>query len=754
MVAVGSICGGKYRIIAKLGEGGMGAVFHAENIVTSKHVALKLMHAHVASNPRYVERFIREARAAAQLDHPNVLVIYDVAQEGQSPYLIMELLRGETLREYLKRNPYLEVSAFIALMLPAMDGVAAAHEAGVIHRDLKPDNIILARGTRGAGLVPKVVDFGIARLAKQGEKALTNEGATLGTPDYMSLEQLRSADQVDARTDIYAFGVMLYDAIAGRLPFEAITLAELVLKLATSQPPSMSQLRPDLPLQLTAAIDRSIARERDDRWPDLRSMIAVLTPFANQAGFRTGIGPSPRLGRVSSGTPEPTLVKPPVDVQTQAQTGSQHERRWDDDSYAAREIDAFSTRGPAPRDSRQPITFGEAERTAARDSGPYQRPASRWAPSRSDRATECDAVDSLRPHDDLAASRKTTGGRVRKAVGWVAVAAFAVVSSYSAVRSVRGSESLGTTSSGTPERKIATYEDAKAQVEEQMRQLAAEQNRVIHSPVCLIDANGDSALDVVGLTALASRGSAVVLDGRDGRELWRGGSYLPGTTLFCVNKSQIVLNDFGTFQVTIRDARDLNAARDIRLSDEPDRWGFGPDCMSIRTKDEARYDFTLSTAKPGACKAPVDVDYYLPESAMQFSKAGSKHLVRGDEHYIVEVKKPGTPILSVHTKDPTGWKTRLEYKNSNVAAVLAKDVVAVVGKSAEVGDTSGAFTIVAVDVATGGVRWELPVCNRSMMIQSIYADGPNIVFMEPWSGVWAVDAESGKVVWRSGDCSR
>jgi eukaryotic-like serine/threonine-protein kinase len=282
----GVLLGGKYRVIAKVGEGGMGTVFRAENVVTGKQVAVKWMHAHVAANSDAAARLLREAQAASRLAHPNVVDVYDIVQDDHTLFLVMELLQGETLGSCLQRNPHPKISEFIALLLPAMEGVAAAHDKGVIHRDLKPDNIFLVRMPGSTMVTIKVVDFGIAKVAGTQGLTLTGTGMSLGTPLYMSLEQLRGDKDVDARTDVYAFGVILYQAITGHMPYSATTLSELAIKVATTDAVAVKALRPDVPTPLARVVDWAIAREREQRLPNVRALIQELDAFAQDDSFR------------------------------------------------------------------------------------------------------------------------------------------------------------------------------------------------------------------------------------------------------------------------------------------------------------------------------------------------------------------------------------------------------------------------------------------------------------------------------------
>ncbi len=279
--------GGKYRIVRLLGEGGMGSVFQAEHTVTHKHVAIKTMRHEVAAKPNAADRLIREARAAARIRHPNVVDVYDVGRDGDVIFLVMEYLEGEVLSELLARGG-LPLHQSIRLLTAAMKGVAAAHRQGVIHRDLKPDNIFLARVEDAATPVPKVLDFGISKLEARGAEPLylTRSGSALGTPVYMPLEQLNGQKDVDARADVYALGVILYEALTGRLPYQAEAYTELIIKVVSGPPTPPKQLRPELPESLSRIAMWALAHERNDRLQNVDALIRELEPFANESGFR------------------------------------------------------------------------------------------------------------------------------------------------------------------------------------------------------------------------------------------------------------------------------------------------------------------------------------------------------------------------------------------------------------------------------------------------------------------------------------
>lgn len=291
-----AVVDGRYRIDERLGSGGMGVVFAATHLHTKKRVALKWMHAgsRLRSASEQVaarRRFEREARIAARVRHENVVDVYDAGGDAHGAYLVMELLQGETLAARLARGP-LAWSEALELLVPAMRGVAALHAQGVVHRDLKPENIYLTRAASGA-FVPKVLDFGVASLrdAEQDEadQTLTRPGSILGTPGYMPLEQLRGERTLDARTDVYALGVVLYEALVGKRPIGAGNAAEHAARLASERPRPIAALLPELRGPRSDAVMKALARERDDRYPSVEAMIDALTQARPDRWGRPGL---------------------------------------------------------------------------------------------------------------------------------------------------------------------------------------------------------------------------------------------------------------------------------------------------------------------------------------------------------------------------------------------------------------------------------------------------------------------------------
>jgi len=296
----GSLLGERFRVLSLLGEGGMGAVYEAENVLTHKRVAIKWLSYSADTPSDAAQRLLQEAQAAGRVRHPNVVDVYDVGRDGEVIFLVMELLEGESLRALLDRGGA-QIHELIGLLMSAIRGVAAAHRVGVIHRDVKPENIFLAR-VGDANTVPKVLDFGISKLAAADKLTSTRTGTAIGTPMYMSYEQLTGQRDIDARVDVYAFGVILYEALTGRLPFTAETVMEWSIKLATTEPRPPSAHGLPIPPALDDLVLRAMARSREQRTPDLETLLRELEPFSSPQGFADLPAPvEPEVGALAMG---------------------------------------------------------------------------------------------------------------------------------------------------------------------------------------------------------------------------------------------------------------------------------------------------------------------------------------------------------------------------------------------------------------------------------------------------------------------
>lgn len=271
---------GRYRIVRMLGEGGMGAVYEAVHLGLKKRFAIKTLLPSIAQIPEAQARFLREGEAASRMNHPHIVDVTDVGTEGGIPYLVMEYLEGETLGDFVVRKGPLDVSLAVDLILPAISAVAAGHEQGVIHRDLKPQNIFLARGAWGE-FIPKVLDFGVSKILGSEDPALTGTMAVLGTASYMSPEQARGTRVVDARSDQYSMGLVLFEMLTGRRAHDGDHPFEVLHKIASGIVLKPRDLRPDLPAEVEAILMRMLANQPGDRHPSLKAVGRALLPFAS-----------------------------------------------------------------------------------------------------------------------------------------------------------------------------------------------------------------------------------------------------------------------------------------------------------------------------------------------------------------------------------------------------------------------------------------------------------------------------------------
>ncbi|MBX3201125.1 MAG: protein kinase [Labilithrix sp.] len=280
---VGELLASKYRVERVLGMGGMGVVVAAMHVDLEQKVALKFLLPSALAQPGIVERFAREARASVRLKSPHVARTIDTGRlDNGSPFIVMEFLEGRDLDAELEARGPLPVEDAASYVLQACDAIAEAHAAGIVHRDLKPANLFLARGHDGRSLV-KVLDFGISKVATTdaAPAALTSTETVFGSPAYMSPEQMRSSKVVDGRTDIWSVGVVLYELVTRRLPFEAPTALEIGLKASQDPTPSPRSHRPDLPEALEQVILRCLEKEPGDRFATISELATALAPHAH-----------------------------------------------------------------------------------------------------------------------------------------------------------------------------------------------------------------------------------------------------------------------------------------------------------------------------------------------------------------------------------------------------------------------------------------------------------------------------------------
>ncbi len=311
-VREGEVIAGKFRIGRQLGAGGMGVVVAATHLELDAPVALKFLLQH---DELYVERFLREARAAARLSGEHVTRVLDVGRlPSGAPYVVMEYLEGETIGEHVTRAGRIAIADAVDWVVQTCAGLAEAHAAGIVHRDIKPANLFLVRRADGTARV-KILDFGVAKVVEAVDAGLTTPGSVVGSPSYASPEQLVRPGAVDHRADIWALGVTLYALLAGELPFSGETIAAKYMRILAETPVRVDTLAPSVPTALADVVERCLAKEPAERFPDVAVLAAALAPFGTPATQRVAahLGgsvvlasrPAPRVGVSAT---DPTVV--------------------------------------------------------------------------------------------------------------------------------------------------------------------------------------------------------------------------------------------------------------------------------------------------------------------------------------------------------------------------------------------------------------------------------------------------------------
>ncbi|HET91180.1 MAG TPA: FHA domain-containing protein [Chloroflexi bacterium] len=267
---------GSYQIGEEVGQGGMATVYRAYQTQLERWVAIKIMHTAQASGTEFLTRFRREARAVAALRHPNILNIYDYGEERGIAYIVMEYIEGGTLKARLTGQP-MEWPDAATLIIPVGHALAYAHSEGVVHRDVKPANVLLARSDW-----PMLADFGLVKIVGH-QRGITRPGVTIGTPAYFSPEQA-AGGEVDHRTDVYSLGIVLYQLLTGRLPFEADSPIEAMLRRLHDSPPPPRQLNPHITPQLEAILLRALARDVETRYPTMQDLVNDLSRVPGSTG--------------------------------------------------------------------------------------------------------------------------------------------------------------------------------------------------------------------------------------------------------------------------------------------------------------------------------------------------------------------------------------------------------------------------------------------------------------------------------------
>jgi HAMP domain-containing protein len=281
---------GRYQIRQRLGRGGMASVYRAHDPSIGRDVAIKFLHASLAEDDECRTRFLREARAAGSLSHPNIAIVYDVGEIEGRPFMAMELLEGRSLADVLDTQPQLPIRDVMTLGLQLAQALEFAHSKGIVHRDVKPGNIMLLADKSGI----KVTDFGIAHIEGNGVHAPTLVGAVLGTPQYMSPEQTRG-DKLDGRSDLFSAGIVLYQALAGERPFKGDNLVAVAQQIATAEPPPLNAKRPDVPPALRRVVDRCLAKNPEQRFASGAELAQAITKVIAEADAAAADKSKPRI---------------------------------------------------------------------------------------------------------------------------------------------------------------------------------------------------------------------------------------------------------------------------------------------------------------------------------------------------------------------------------------------------------------------------------------------------------------------------
>jgi serine/threonine protein kinase len=306
LVKVGDVLAGKYHVDRILGIGGMGIVIAATHRELDQRVALKFMLPDALANEAATERFLREAKAAVKLRSEHICRVLDTGRlDSGGPYIVMEFLEGEDLAQVIKRRGRIPLGELVDLILQAIEGVAEAHANRIVHRDLKPGNLFVTTDNDGSPLV-KVLDFGISKSALGG--SATKTGDMMGSPAYMAPEQMMSSKDVDARADVWALGVILYQAATAALPFEADTLPALCMAVMGHTPPLPNHLRAELPAKFATVVMRCLEKQPEARFADVAALAAALVPF----GSPDAVASATRIGKVLRRAK--TTAPPPIEV--------------------------------------------------------------------------------------------------------------------------------------------------------------------------------------------------------------------------------------------------------------------------------------------------------------------------------------------------------------------------------------------------------------------------------------------------------
>ncbi|MEO6599209.1 MAG: protein kinase [Polyangiaceae bacterium] len=309
MLSTGEIIDGKYRTIRLIGEGGMGAVYEAENVRIHRKVAIKVLHAGVAETAEAVQRFEREAQAAGRIGSEHIVEVLDLGNlPSGDRYMVMEFMDGDSLGGRIKQKGRLSPAELYPIAHQLLAALDAAHGAGIIHRDLKPDNVYLLKARGGVADFVKLLDFGISKfnqLSGDSGFSMTRTGAVMGTPYYMAPEQAKGAKDMDHRVDLYAAGVILYESVTGEVPFNADTFNELLFKIVLEEPRPIHQIVPEIDPGFAAIVNKAMARDPAVRFQTAKEFQQALEHWGTNSGPELANAlraPAPRPGSIADGT--------------------------------------------------------------------------------------------------------------------------------------------------------------------------------------------------------------------------------------------------------------------------------------------------------------------------------------------------------------------------------------------------------------------------------------------------------------------
>lgn len=334
----GRIIADRYRVLRVLGRGGMGVVSEAEALATGQHVAIKFLREDVGSDVQPGARFLREAKLATRLTSPHVCKVTEIGEWELGPYLVMDLLEGRSLSAILEDKVAISWQQVVRIAHEACHALGEAHRRGIVHRDVKPGNVFIAKHSDG-GTLTKMLDFGVAKIpgsvvTSHGDRSLTDTSTLLGTPSYVSPEQLMNSKLVDARADIWAVGVLLYEMLGGRLPFSSPLVPKLLVMIARDEPPSLSTLAPGIPPELVLIVHRCLRKHPDARFDDAMALRQALDPWLDQTPDLLEpllLCPSKQISLGPSGPP---ATMPPLCEATQAEPSNSEVVRTTEEAKA------------------------------------------------------------------------------------------------------------------------------------------------------------------------------------------------------------------------------------------------------------------------------------------------------------------------------------------------------------------------------------------------------------------------------------